>query len=64
MSIAPCLKAASLPTPTARHPEGKLRLMYEANPMAFLIEQAGGRGDTGEGPILDIKPTHVHQGFP
>tara|TARA_Y100000766_G_C18815458_1_gene560222 strand:+ start:18 stop:458 length:441 start_codon:yes stop_codon:yes gene_type:complete len=50
--------------PTARHAEGKLRLMYEANPMAFLIEQAGGRGDTGEGPILDIKPTHVHQRVP
>ena len=49
---------------TARHPDGKLRLMYEANPMAFLIEQAGGRGDTGEGPILDIKPTHVHQRVP
>ena len=37
--------------------------MYEANPMAFLVEQAGGRGDTGEGPIL-TSPFHVHQRVP
>ena len=49
---------------TARYPEGKLRLMYEANPMAFLMEQAGGRAETGVGPILDVKPTHVHQRVP
>ncbi|MEO3736479.1 class 1 fructose-bisphosphatase [Shewanella baltica] len=39
----------------------KLRLMYEANPMAFLIEQAGGKASTGYETILDIIPTHIHQ---
>lgn len=40
---------------------GHLRLAYEANPIAFLIEQAGGRASTGEKPILQIKPDNVHQ---
>ena len=40
---------------------GKLRLMYEANPMAFLIEQAGGQATNGEQRILDIVPTKLHQ---
>ncbi|MGE6451631.1 class 1 fructose-bisphosphatase [Shewanella baltica] len=39
----------------------KLRLMYEANPMAFLVEQAGGKASTGYETILDITPTHIHQ---
>jgi len=39
----------------------KLRLMYEANPMAFLIEQAGGLCVTSEGRIMDIEPTSIHQ---
>jgi len=39
----------------------KLRLMYEANPMAFLIEQAGGLCVTSEGRIMDIEPTDIHQ---
>ncbi|MCS6229806.1 class 1 fructose-bisphosphatase [Shewanella baltica] len=39
----------------------KLRLMYEANPMAFLVEQAGGKASTGYETILDIQPTHIHQ---
>jgi len=39
----------------------KLRLMYEANPMAFLIEQAGGAAMTSEGRIMDIEPTSIHQ---
>ena len=39
----------------------KLRLMYEANPMAFLIEQAQGRASTGYQDILKIKPDHIHQ---
>lgn len=39
----------------------KLRLMYEGNPMAWLVEQAGGLADTGEGRILDIQPTDIHQ---
>ncbi|MWQ92511.1 fructose-bisphosphatase class I, partial [Escherichia coli] len=40
---------------------GKLRLMYEANPMAFLVEQAGGAATNGEQRILDIQPEKLHQ---
>lgn len=47
-----------------RSPNGKLRLMYEANPMAFLIEQAGGRATDGEQRILDIVPEKLHQRVP
>ena len=48
--------------PTKKNPEGKLRLMYEANPIAMLMEQAGGKGMTAAGTrILDIQPTSVHQ---
>ena len=49
-----------------REPEkaGKLRLMYEANPMSMLIEQAGGAATTGRGRIMDIEPTNVHQRVP
>jgi len=43
---------------------GKLRLMYEANPMAFIIEQAGGVCTTGRESILDIKPKSIHQRVP
>ncbi len=43
---------------------GKLRLMYEANPMAFIAEQAGGRASTGTGRILDVQPTSHHQRVP
>ncbi|AWL10757.1 Fructose-bisphosphatase [Saliniradius amylolyticus] len=43
---------------------GKLRLMYEANPMAFLMEQAGGKASTGEHDILDIMPEDIHQRVP
>jgi len=43
---------------------GKLRLMYEANPMALLVEQAGGAATTGRQRILDITPTHLHQRVP
>ncbi|PCI61144.1 MAG: class 1 fructose-bisphosphatase [Gammaproteobacteria bacterium] len=39
----------------------KLRLMYEANPMSFLVEQAGGLSMTSEGRIMDIEPTSIHQ---
>jgi len=47
----------------AREPErpGKLRLMYEANPMAFLVEQAGGAATNGSGRILDIQPGQLHE---
>jgi fructose-1,6-bisphosphatase I len=40
---------------------GKLRLMYEANPMALLVEQAGGAATDGKQRILDIQPTKLHQ---
>ena len=45
-------------------PEGKLRLMYECNPMAFIIEQAGGRATTGRRRILDLQPEALHQRVP
>lgn len=40
---------------------GKLRLLYEASPIGFLVEQAGGRASTGDRPILDVEPTSIHQ---
>ncbi len=43
---------------------GRLRLMYEANPMAFIMEQAGGACSTGFERILEIKPNHIHQRVP
>ncbi len=43
---------------------GRLRLMYEANPMAYIIEQAGGACSTGRERILDIKPSGLHQRVP
>jgi fructose-1,6-bisphosphatase I len=43
---------------------GKLRILYEAFPMAMLTEQAGGMAITGTGRILDIKPTSIHQRCP
>ena len=46
---------------TASHPEGKLRLLYECNPMAFLAEQAGGKASDGKERILDIIPESLHQ---
>ena len=45
-------------------PPGKLRLMYEANPMAWILEQAGGCGSTGKGDILDIAPASLHERVP
>lgn len=50
--------------PTKAKPEGKLRLIYECNPIAFLAEQAGGRATTGTMRILEIKPTSLHQRVP
>lgn len=43
-----------------RNPNGKLRLMYEANPTAFIVEQAGGRASNGHERILDVQPTTLH----
>jgi fructose-1,6-bisphosphatase I len=48
----------------ARAPEGKLRLVYEANPLAFIVEQAGGAASTGAQPILDVEPSALHQRVP
>lgn len=49
---------------TINSPKGKLRLLYEAIPMAFLIDQAGGKSTTGNGSILDIQPTELHERCP
>lgn len=45
-------------------PHGKLRLAYEAAPLAFLVEQAGGYASDGTQPILEIQPTSLHQRTP
>jgi len=45
-------------------PKGKLRLLYEASPMAFIVEQAGGMATTGKENIMDIIPTELHQKVP
>jgi fructose-1,6-bisphosphatase I len=49
---------------TSSAPQGKLRLLYECNPLAFLVEQAGGKASDGFNRILDIKPTSLHQRTP
>ncbi|MGY5355763.1 class 1 fructose-bisphosphatase [Wenyingzhuangia sp. IMCC45467] len=49
---------------STKNPEGKLRLLYECNPMAFLAEQANGKASDGYKRILDIKPTELHQRVP
>tara|TARA_R100000306_G_scaffold1735_2_gene4709 strand:+ start:4797 stop:5804 length:1008 start_codon:yes stop_codon:yes gene_type:complete len=49
---------------TSKNPEGKLRLLYECNPMAYLTEQAGGKASDGYTRILDIQPTELHQRVP
>jgi len=49
---------------TLKNPHGKLRLMYECNALAYIIEQAGGVATNGEKPILDIEPTELHQREP
>lgn len=50
--------------PNDEYPHGKLRLLYEANPIAFIAEQAGGRATDGTRPILDIEPDSIHQRTP
>jgi fructose-1,6-bisphosphatase I len=49
---------------TASSPNGKLRLLYECSPLAFLVEQAGGAASDGEQRILEIQPTELHQRAP
>jgi fructose-1,6-bisphosphatase I len=48
----------------AERPNGKLRLLYEAAPLAYLVEQAGGYASDGHRPILDLRPEHLHQRTP
>jgi fructose-1,6-bisphosphatase I len=45
----------------AKYQDGRLRLMYEANPMSFIVEQAGGAATDGATPILDLQPRSLHQ---
>ena len=49
---------------SSKAPRGKLRLMYEANPMAFIVEQAGGKASDGYRRILDIQPEDINQQTP
>jgi fructose-1,6-bisphosphatase I len=49
---------------TASSPQGKLRLAYECNPIAFIAEQAGGKASDGHTRILDLKPESLHQRSP
>jgi fructose-1,6-bisphosphatase I len=50
--------------PTSAAPAGKLRLLYEVNPMSMIMEQAGGKATTGTQRALDVMPTKVHQRVP
>ena len=47
-----------------KYAEGKLRFAYEASPLAFIIENAGGKASTGQTQILDITPSDIHQRVP
>lgn len=49
---------------TASYPKGKLRLLYECNPMAFIAEQAGGKASTGSERIMEIRPNMIHERAP
>lgn len=49
---------------TTNAPNGKLRLLYECSPLAFLAEQAGGKASTGEGRVMEVDPTELHQRVP
>jgi fructose-1,6-bisphosphatase len=50
----------------SKEPEkaGRLRLLYECNPVAFIVEQAGGRASTGRGRVMEVQPTGLHQRVP
>lgn len=50
--------------PTAKAPNGKLRLVYECNAMAFIVEQAGGKASTGAKRVMEVQPTELHQRVP
>uniref|UniRef100_A0A7S3G439 fructose-bisphosphatase n=1 Tax=Palpitomonas bilix TaxID=652834 RepID=A0A7S3G439_9EUKA len=47
-----------------KNPNGKLRLLYECNPMAMIVEQAGGMASTGKGRVMEVQPTELHQRVP
>jgi fructose-1,6-bisphosphatase I len=49
---------------TIKNPKGKLRLLYESAPLAYIVEQAGGKASTGQCPLLDIVPEHIHARTP
>lgn len=49
---------------TSEAPKGKLRLLYECNPMAYIMQHAGGKASDGKKPILDIQPTSIHERSP
>ena len=49
---------------SSKAPKGKLRLLYECNPMAFIVEQAGGKASNGFSRIMEIKPTELHERVP
>lgn len=49
---------------TPKEPNGKLRLMYECNPISFIVEQAGGKSSNGSERIMDVVPTEIHQRMP
>ena len=49
---------------SSKAPKGKLRLLYECNPMAFIAEQAGGKATDGFGRIMEIQPTELHERVP
>ena len=50
--------------PTEKAPNGKLRLLYECNPMSFLVEQAGGKSHTGKQRVMEVTPEQFHQRVP
>ncbi len=49
---------------SSKAPKGKLRLLYECNPIAFLVEQAGGKASDGYNRIMELKPTELHERVP
>jgi len=49
---------------TTDKPKGKLRLLYECNPFAYIVEMAGGKATNGKQRILDVQPTELHQRIP
>tara|TARA_B110000908_G_scaffold172105_1_gene237688 strand:- start:466 stop:657 length:192 start_codon:yes stop_codon:yes gene_type:complete len=57
------MRAYIYPT-SSKEPQGKLRLLYECNPMPFIAEQANGKATDGYQRIMDLKPRKLHQRIP